>query len=439
MSGEEANRQGSAAPAPAGGRQHVLVAENLAAMSISGEAVAGAAGQPSAAGTTSAVAVEKKRALLPAPVWAHSFDYLPYEHVRSARLVCKLFGKEVPRHVETLSIFKSAEMDVPTARGYPNVREIGVYCLLQRKLVRVASRPRPEDAMFFNVEAFEKVVSFLHAFTGLEKLFLGGLSILRSQGRLFVLRDRYLPNMGLLSVPRNHKDVVRQFLGSLCDTFQTRALSQDINLRFMSHNQDGHLCTEDEGQSWICKKIFESLPLDFCSDLACRCMSYKERLEIMAKRPAIKASLLSPEFLEGYLKKHRTVYGGKSIPTKDLEPIYNATGFVVPQGGQGGCLPYVYSAASLRRVRDIIALGNDARKVNMAEVFKTSYWKVFEVTPALGVVTFNIFTKLGFNISTDNILILDEEAFPHLNQYDMNIYLGEEREGLIDFWRELEC
>ena len=431
MSGEETS-QGSAAP---------VVPQDLAAMTISGEAghVAGAAAQTTVAGTTSAATnIGNTQALLPAPVWAHSFDYLPYEHVRSARLVCKLFGKEVPRHVDTLSIFKSAEMDVPSARRYPNVRDIGVYCLLQRKLVRVASRPRPADVVIFNVKAFQKVVSFLPAFTGLEKLFLGGLSISRFQGQVMLLREEYLPNMGLLSVPRNHKDVVRQFLGSLCDAFQTRALSQDINLRFMSHNQDGHLCTEDEGQSWICKKIFESLPLDFCSDLACRCMSYKERLEIMAKRPAIKASLSSPEFLEGYLKKHHTVYGGKSIPIEDLEPIYNATGFVVPQGGQGGCLPYVYSAASLRRVRDIIALGNDARKVNMAEVFKMqSYWKVFEVTPALGMVTFNIFTKLGFNISTDNILILDEEAFPHLNQYDMNIYLGE-REGLIELWRELE-
>ena len=92
------------------------VPEDLTAMTISNEA--GAAGQSTAAGTTSAVAIGKTRALLPAPVWAHSFDYLPYEHVRSARLVCKLFGKEVPRHVETLSIFKSAEMDVPNARRY---------------------------------------------------------------------------------------------------------------------------------------------------------------------------------------------------------------------------------------------------------------------------------------------------------------------------------
>ena len=157
MSGEEANRQGSAAPAPAGG-QHVLVAENLAAMTISGEAGAGAAGQPSAAGTTSTVAVEKKRALLPAPVWAHSFDYLPYEHVRSARLVCKLFGKEVPRHVETLSIFKSAEMDVPNARRYSNVRELNVFCMLQRRMVQWNDKHQPEQTTIFNVEAFDKVV-----------------------------------------------------------------------------------------------------------------------------------------------------------------------------------------------------------------------------------------------------------------------------------------
>lgn len=56
----------------------------------------------------------------------------------------------------------------------------------------------------------------------------------------------------------------------------------------------------------------------------------------------------------------------------------------------------------------------------MAEVFKR--W--CNEFPALGVVTFNIFKKLGFNISTDNVLILDEEAFPHLNQYGLNIILG---------------
>ena len=310
------------------------VPEDLTAMTIHVSNEAGAAGQSTAAGTTSAVAIGKTRALLPASVWAQSFDYLPYEHVRSARLVCKVFGKEVPRHVETLSVFKSSEMDVPNARHYPNVRELNVFCLLKRQYVRVANRPQPEQALYFNVEAFQKVLSFLHAFTGLEKLFLGGLTIERIRDRIGTHRERYLPNMGMLAVPRNHKDLVRQFMGSLCDAFQTRSLPQDVNLTFINHTRDGHLCTKDEGQSWICKKIFESFPFSFCSDLACRCTTYKDRLEIMAKRPAVKASLLSPQFLEGHLKRHRTFYY-ELIPAEDLEQIYIATG-LFPQRADVG-------------------------------------------------------------------------------------------------------
>ena len=72
-------------------------------------------------------------ASLPAPVWARSFDFLPYADVRSARFVCKTFANEIPAYLEALHVFHAAEMDVPSARRYSNVNTVKVFCLFHEE------------------------------------------------------------------------------------------------------------------------------------------------------------------------------------------------------------------------------------------------------------------------------------------------------------------
>ena len=57
--------------------------------------------------------------------------------------------------------------------------------------------------------------------------------------------------------------------------------------------------------------------------------------------------------------------------------------------------------------------------------------------PALGVLYVDIFTKLGFHIpTTGDVLILDEEASPHLRECIEDIY-WDEYEELIALKGEL--
>ena len=36
---------------------------------------------------------------LPAPVWGHVLDYMPYQEVRSALLICKMMANEAVKHM----------------------------------------------------------------------------------------------------------------------------------------------------------------------------------------------------------------------------------------------------------------------------------------------------------------------------------------------------
>ena len=43
---------------------------------------------------------------LPAPVWGHVFEYMPYQEARSALLIGKLIANEAAKYVTTLNIMR---------------------------------------------------------------------------------------------------------------------------------------------------------------------------------------------------------------------------------------------------------------------------------------------------------------------------------------------
>ena len=91
------------------------------------------AGQPnscaSAASASAGVADEPHQLQFPAEVWGHILDFMFYEEVRSALLVCRLVANDAVKHVQTITIMKSSQLDAPAARRFPNVRELNIYCL----------------------------------------------------------------------------------------------------------------------------------------------------------------------------------------------------------------------------------------------------------------------------------------------------------------------
>jgi hypothetical protein len=66
---------------------------------------------------------------LPAPVWGHVLDFMPYADVRSALLVGKYIAVEAAKHVQTLNIMKEGEMYIPAARRFANAEEVNILCL----------------------------------------------------------------------------------------------------------------------------------------------------------------------------------------------------------------------------------------------------------------------------------------------------------------------
>ena len=367
---------------------------------------------------------------LPPTIWARSFDFLPYSDVRSGRFVCKLLCREVPRHVETLSILKCAEMDVPNARLYPNVRNLNVLCLVNllypdRNLsLRLA----------YNAEAFQKVVNFLQAFYRLEKVFLGG------RGK--VGKFTFLSDYGM---PKDNKPVIWNFFDSLCNAFQMRALPRNVDLEPLEP-WVGSLCTEQrpggeddndgEDNCQLCKKIFSCLPFRFCNEIRCRC-TYQERFEMMAKRPDMKEKLMSPEVMADELHRMHGSFEGVFLPADTLMTrIHGSTSFTDAEHGIG---TFFFELSCLRKIKAMIDFGNDPRKVDMTAVLQRIRQSCQEIgikRPALGALYVDILIKLGFRIPTNGVLILDEETCPRHLEYEDIIYCGEYQD-LVDFRKNI--
>ena len=60
---------------------------------------------------------------IPPPVLGHVLDYMLYEEVRSALLIGKAFANEAVKYVRTLNFTKSCQLDVPSARRFPMLKQ----------------------------------------------------------------------------------------------------------------------------------------------------------------------------------------------------------------------------------------------------------------------------------------------------------------------------
>ena len=68
---------------------------------------------------------------LPAPVWGHVLDYMPYGEFRSALLVGKHIAVDAVQYVQVLNVMTASEMHVPAARRFANVDTVNILGFLQ--------------------------------------------------------------------------------------------------------------------------------------------------------------------------------------------------------------------------------------------------------------------------------------------------------------------
>ena len=182
---------------------------------------------------------------LPAPVWGHVLDFMPYTEVRSALLVGKHIAVEAAKYASTLNIVKESEMYIPAARRFTNVEEVNILCLLQG-----TGEFEPfEENYTISSGVVNRTIPFLLGFSKLRRSFLGGFTKCSDTGNMRFRRYYFPPDcVG----PKNDKDIFRSLLTLLISASKTGALPKHFMLDGMfdsalfSHpsNGPGHKTSE---------------------------------------------------------------------------------------------------------------------------------------------------------------------------------------------------
>ena len=217
---------------------------------------------------------------IPAPVWGHALDYMPYSEVRSALLICKTIAKEAVQHVQTVTFTKACQLDAPALRRFPNITEVRCLCLIHGDF---SSTTLCEDTVF-------RIVPLLTALPRLERFFIGGMY------------------NGQLHTPIRHIPVEVDTPSSLVTTLFYNFLGAFKGRLFASTLESTNLCTlfcshyrhlgcnnTDRGLCRACKAICSYFPLrdaiKRCS-LKIGCMKQSKAvvksLEIIGKRGGAK-------------------------------------------------------------------------------------------------------------------------------------------------------
>ena len=167
---------------------------------------------------------------LPAPVWGHVLDFMPYGEVRSALLVGKHIAVEAAKYVQTINIMRACKMHIAAARRFSNFTEVNVLCLLQGTgtfFVR-------NEQCTLSLDVASRIMPFLASLTKIRRGFVGGIlkHKNRDTGAVTYHRQPYEPNSGSQHfIDEQHADAIfRNLLTAYVGAIKTGALS-DVKLR----------------------------------------------------------------------------------------------------------------------------------------------------------------------------------------------------------------
>ena len=109
---------------------------------------------------------------IPAPVWGHVLDYMPYGEVRQMLLVGKTICTEAVKYVQTINIMNSWEMDAPAARRFANVTDVNILSLLR---FHTEDEEVWQNDFYLCGTTAERTVPFIVGFEKLRRIRAGGL------------------------------------------------------------------------------------------------------------------------------------------------------------------------------------------------------------------------------------------------------------------------
>ena len=195
---------------------------------------------------------------LPAPVWGHVLDYMPYEEVRSALLVGKHIAVEAVKYVQTLNIMKSSQMFIPAARRFANAEEVNILCLLVG--TGEIDDDSEEELYTISLDAANRTVPFLASVPKIKRGFVGG----EIMSLHFGMRHRYnhAYETDACHGPSDHGDIFRSLMSSYIGAVKTGALPPGLILEgIIDALQDIRLCREKSVSCQWCRDILLHFPL----------------------------------------------------------------------------------------------------------------------------------------------------------------------------------
>ena len=246
--------------------------------------------------------ISSPSAHLPAPIWGHVLDYLPYEEVRSALLVGKLFANEVVKYVQTLNIFNGSELYVPAARRFPNVTEANILCILKNMRAGEAT-----DAMYdLNVKSMWKVVPFLSSLSKVERIFMGGW-----HPDLDIGKVTYYPDFAECTAPENHIALFSAFVDSFLGAMESGLMRSPPSLTYLEGllNWSKPICQSDDG-------VIEDLDVN---NVCHRCRLFYKYLPLNGDLPSGETCLSGMETYRILLKRQ----GGREFLANDSEKAFS--------------------------------------------------------------------------------------------------------------------
>ena len=292
----------------------------------------------------SQVAAPKITPALPAASIGQVLGFLPYRDVHTVLLAGKSIARDSTPYVTTLSICSERELDIPSARRFPNVTNVNIMCLFRlvdttvpsdgTVLVRKAPRISP------NVPS--RICPFLQQFPRLKAIFVG---MARESPETFRFNLTYTRLNYFIPRVECSYDLYKNLLWSFCGAFRTRSLPSDLT--FEDNPLDSSLelsvlqpwCSSPESplDEDLCREICATFPLNYLLTLNVGglrddygpfnvCLETHEFYEIIRRRNDHQDfARLSPRRLQILIDRHWKALSFEENPV-ERETLFEALG-----------------------------------------------------------------------------------------------------------------
>ena len=353
---------------------------------------------------------------LPAPIWGHALDYLPYEEVRSALLLCKMVANEAVKYVLALNFTKSCQLDGPSARNrFPNVEVVNVSCLLLPPDANAETGPGiPGATRELCEETVDRVVAVLTVFPKLRAIKFtnsywfrpsnAGVAKALVKNILGALKARMLPNsiesidglFGCMITLRRNGDCI------------SNCICRDV----CSYFPFGDIIHEDTGDVGY-QGMFVCL-----DDLEC----YRILLQRPGGKDATRDLLMSGDKLFNYIKNELMYYRlwTKKDEGRALKEKLEKLGVFCEEGDEDTVPIQYLTKRTLNTLDGLIGLGFDPKFLAREDI----YWLLSDVDEEregreyrlIAKSTFDSLVSRGFDLYRKDVNVFDEKEEPALQK-----------------------